>query len=148
MTAPLDKLHDFYQSSPPAWTPQTIGWYVVFVLFGLLIVWLIFRTVRHWMRNRYRREALRELAATSPDQFSTLLKRTALAVWPRERVASLNGKAWLTFLSETAADGAFHHAPGSLIEDIALRSTLLSAADEQTLRQLTANWIRRHRVQT
>jgi len=77
MTAPLDKLHDFYQPSPPAWTPQTIGWYVVFVLFGLLIVWLIFRTVRHWMRNRYRREALRELAATSPDQFSTLLKQTA-----------------------------------------------------------------------
>lgn len=148
MTAPLDKLHDFYQPSPPAWTPQTIGWYVVFVLFSLLIVWLIFHTVRHWMRNRYRREALRELAATSPDQFSTLLKRTALAAWPRERVASLNGEAWLTFLSDTAADGAFHHAPGSLIEDIALRSTLLSAADEQTLRQLTANWIRRHRVQT
>lgn len=147
MTAPLDKLHDFYQPPPPAWTPQTIGWYVVFAILGLLILWLTFRTIQHWRKNHYRREALRELASTSPHQLSTLLKRTALVAWPRERVASLSGEAWLQFLSDTANETAFHQAPGSRIEDIALQPITLSAEDEQSLRQLAANWIRRHRVQ-
>lgn len=147
MTAPLDGLHDFYQPAPPAWTPQTIGWYVLFVLAGLLLVWLIFHTVRRWTRNVYRREALRELATISPNRFSELLKRTALMAWPREHVAVLTGKSWTDFLSASADDQAFQQPPGSLVEDIALRSTQLSAEDERTLRQLTAKWIRRHRVQ-
>ena len=49
MNAPLDKLHDFYQPAPPAWTPQTVGWYVVFVIAGLLISWMIVHNVRKWL---------------------------------------------------------------------------------------------------
>ena len=41
MNGPLNKLHDFYQPPPPAWTPQTAGWYVVFSVIGLLILWLV-----------------------------------------------------------------------------------------------------------
>ena len=147
MTAPLDKLHDFYQPPPPAWTPQTIGWYVVFAIAGLLVVWMIVHNIRRWFTNRYRREALRELVALPPDQFSALLKRVALTAWPRERVASLSGDAWLKFLSESSNDHLFLNAPGNRIEEIALCSTTISSEDEQALRQTTAEWIRRHRVQ-
>ena len=41
-TAPntaLDKLHDYYQPAPPTWTPQTIGWYVLFGIVALLLLW-------------------------------------------------------------------------------------------------------------
>jgi hypothetical protein len=148
MTASLDKLHDFYQPPPPAWTPQTIGWYVVFAVIALLAMWMTIHTLRRWLANRYRREALRELALLQPEQFSTLLKRTALSAWPRDRVASLSGDTWLKFLNESAKSNSFQQTPGNRIEEIALRSATLSSEDEHTLRKITAEWIRRHRVQT
>jgi hypothetical protein len=147
MSTPLDKLHDFYQPTPPAWTPQTIGWYVSFAIIGLFLLWIIVRTIRKWLANRYRREALRELVSLPPNQFSTLLKRTALAAWPREKIASLSGEAWLSFLSETARGSSFQNSPGDRIEEVALRPSTLSTEDEQALRKATADWIRRHRVQ-
>ena len=142
----LNKLHDFYQPPPPAWTPQTIGWYILFALAIITILWLMIRAVRRWAANRYRRESLRELVTLPMDQLSTLLKRTALVAWPRKQIASLNGPAWLQFLDASAGIDSFQRSPGDSIEDLALQPTVLSDADEQELRQLAAEWIRRHRV--
>jgi Domain of unknown function (DUF4381) len=149
-TAPnttLDKLHDYYQPAPPAWIPQTIGWYVVFAIAALLLLWFAIHVIRRWLANRYRREALRELAIATPDRFSALLKRTALAAWPREKVASLSGDAWLQFLNDAAATESFQSTPGSRIEELALLGNATSVEDEQALRAIAAEWIRRHRVQ-
>ena len=143
----LEKLHDYYQPPPPAWTPQTIGWYVLFGIIALILLWAAIRIVRLWLVNRYRREALRELVTATPDQLSALLKRTALAAWPRERVASLNGESWLNFLAETASTESFRSAPGNRIEELALYSGSILAEDERTIKTLVAEWIRRHRVQ-
>ncbi len=144
----LAKLHDYYQPPPPAWTPQTIGWYVLFGAVVAVMLWFAIRAVRTWKANRYRREALRTLAIVTPDQFSALLKRTALAAWPRPRVASLNGHAWLKFLGDTGSTQSFDTAPGNRIEELAFCSKPVSTDEEQTLRTIAANWIRRHRVQT
>ena len=57
--------------------------------------------VRHRQRNAYRREALRELASADARDISAILKRAALAAFPREQVASLSGPAWLAFLDRT-----------------------------------------------
>jgi Domain of unknown function (DUF4381) len=147
MSASLSKLHDFYQPPPPAWIPQTAGWYVVFALAGIAILWLAVYSLRRWLNNRYRREALRELALLPPEQFSSLLKRTAITAWSRENVASLSGEAWVNFLNASTAGDLFQRAPGNSIEDLALRPTTLSDGDKDELRKITAEWIRRHRVQ-
>jgi Domain of unknown function (DUF4381) len=143
----LDKLHGFYQPSPVPWTPHTLGWYIIFGILALLVVWLTIWEISNWRRNRYRREALRELASTSPEQLSGLLKRTALAAWPREQVASLSGDKWIGFLAESSAIPSFRESPGNLIEQIAFAPSSLSSKDEVVLRDLSAQWIRRHRVQ-
>jgi hypothetical protein len=143
----LDKLHDFYQPPPAPWTPQTIGWYLVFGALMFFLLWLAIRGFRHWHHNRYRRAALKELASTPPELLSALLKRTALIAWPREAVASLNGPNWLAFLTETSAIPSFQEAPGNRIEEIAFASSSFSSQEEQRIRDLTAQWIRRHRVQ-
>lgn len=143
----LDKLHHYYQPAPPLWTPQTIGWYVLFVIIALLLFWFAVHVIRAWVRNRYRREALSELTTATPDQFSTLLKRTALAAWPREKIASLSGDAWIDFLNSSAKNDLFHGLLGERIEEIALHQNIVSQEDEHTLRALTAEWIRSHRVQ-
>lgn len=147
MTAPLENLHDFYQPPPPSWRPQTIGWYLLFAMIGLVLLWTVVHFARKWLANRYRREALRELALLPPQQFSALLKRTALTAWPREKVASLSGESWLQFLNESAHGELFHNAPANRIEALALRPENLSHEDEQALRQTAATWIRRHHVQ-
>jgi Domain of unknown function (DUF4381) len=143
----LDKLHDFYQPAPPAWTPHTIGWYILFAILALAILWFVFRAIRSRYINRYRRAALRELITASPDQLSALLKRTALAVWPREKIASLTGEPWLKFLNETAATESFLKSPGNRIELLAVGTDVPSADDAQQLKTIIAEWIRRHRVQ-
>jgi Domain of unknown function (DUF4381) len=150
MTGPdLSKLHDFYQPAPPAWTPQTAGWYVLFGLAAAAMLWLAIRAARHWLHNRYRREALRELESAPPAELSALLKRTALAAWPRERVAALTGESWLRFLADSAGMAQFTSAPGNQIEEAAFAGARAPAADDATgeqLRGLAAEWVRRHRV--
>ena len=148
MTGPLDKLHDFYRPPPPAWTPQTSGWYVVFAIAGIVVLSLAVRGIRHWFANAYRREALHELETAQAGEFSALLKRTALAAWPREKVASLSGDAWIEFLNRTTQRELFNGAPADRIEEIALQQEAVSGDDQQALRRIAANWIRRHRVQT
>jgi hypothetical protein len=147
MTGPLDKLHDFYQPPPPAWTPQTVGWYVVFAIVGLVVIWVVVHNLRRWHANAYRREALRELEDVPPGELSSVLKRVALTAWPRERVASLSGEAWLLFLNESARSELFRDAPANRIEEVALRRVSLTESDEQILREKAAIWVRRHRVQ-
>jgi Domain of unknown function (DUF4381) len=147
MSAPgLEKLHDFQQPAPPSWMPHTTAWYVLFAVVAVASVWIAIRMARMWWRNRYRREALTELESTSPEHFSALLKRTALAAWPREAVAQLNGREWLKFLDGSAEKRCFGEAPGNRIEEIAFSGARISADEERTLRALVAQWIRRHRV--
>jgi hypothetical protein len=146
MTNPLDSLHDFYAPEPPAWMPQTIGWYCVFASAVIAALWLVVHEVRKWRLNRYRREALKELETLKVVELSALLKRTALSAWPREAVASLSGMEWLNFLDETVRGGEFLVAPGNQIENLAFLKANLNAEDERQLRGLTAKWIRSHRV--
>ncbi len=145
---PLAKLHDFDQPVPPSWIPQTIGWYVVFALLALLIVWMAWRVMTNWRRNRYRSEALRELETAEISEIPALLKRTALAAWPRERVASLTGEQWLAFLDAHGKRGSFSTEPGKALLDVAYRSVQLSPDQASALRKVAREWIRGHRVRT
>ena len=120
----LDRLLPLAVPEPVSWIPQTSGWWVVgcwMVAVALLGCWDL---RKRRQRNRYRREALSELdnikagvdfetgaqiktgapplAASAADQIAKLLKRTALAAYPRERVASLTGADWAAFLVESA----------------------------------------------
>jgi hypothetical protein len=142
----LSHLHDFYQPPSPSWMPQTIGWYVVFAALGLVLAWLLARAVRRWFHDRYRREAIHELQTAPAAALSLILKRAALAAWPRSRVASLTGKAWIDFLAESANIPEFRSAPGAGIEKGTFRNQPANAADENQLRQLAERWIRAHHV--
>jgi Domain of unknown function (DUF4381) len=146
--AVLDKLHGFAQPPPPSWMPQTIGWYVLFALLAVGAVLQITRWIRDWKRNWYRRAALRELPRTPAEELSALLKRTALAAWPREKVAALTGQSWLQFLNQTLKPPLFEGEPGCEIEELSVRNgSTLSPQEEREIRHLAEQWIRRHRVQ-
>ena len=120
----LDRLHDIVVPRPVPWWPPAPAWYVLAAIAGVAIALAAWRIGRWWFRNRYRRAALAELASlqrqsTQPQTLpalAVLLKRTALAAYPRDRVASLTGSAWREFLDATGGMTAFTTGPGRVLE--------------------------------
>jgi hypothetical protein len=160
--ASLDKLHDIVASPPVSWWPPAPGWYVLAVLVFLVATWFIWTGLRRRRLNAYRRAALSELDALSQRAASAeeredalrkvpeLLKRTALAAWPREEVAELTGMEWLAFLDRTGGMKEFSQGKGQILPELAYGgSEILTALTDEEIRSLTGlaeRWIREHCV--
>jgi hypothetical protein len=112
--------------------------------------------------NRYRVEALAELdrlealladGATRAPALAAippLLKRVALAVWPRSRVAALSADAWVAFLRQHAGGAALTEVAARLFDDVEYRSPQavqsIGTADAEAIVSAARNWIVSHRV--
>jgi hypothetical protein len=146
---------------PVGYAPQTVGWYILFGLAAIFLIYVIVRLWAHRRRNRYRRMALAYLDAmekailecSAPAgmlvELPALIKRTALACFPRERVAGLSGDAWLEFLDRTYGGTGFVEGPGRLLPMLAYRSSgevsTVSEQDAKALVSLARIWMRKHR---
>jgi hypothetical protein len=110
----LDQLHDIAEPPPVSMFPATWAWAVLAVLVLVLLAVALVAWLRHRRANAYRRAALAELDALAPAlragdpralaAAETVLRRTALAAFPRTEVATLSGDAWLAFLARTGGD--------------------------------------------
>jgi hypothetical protein len=146
----LQNLHDIVAPAPVPWWPVAPGWYVLLAVLAFGAGLLAYRWLRRYRRDRYRRAALQGLmqirAGQSPGQaaaeVATLLKQTALAAWPRKRVASLSGQAWADFLARTGAD----EADADLLSRLAYQAAALGEADMQGVYAAAEAWIRHHRT--
>jgi hypothetical protein len=157
----LQPLQELPLPAPVSWTPQTVGWAGVGVIVLGLLAWGIWAIWRHHRSQRYRRVALAQLAQietalNDPAQrvaaltaIAPLIKRTSLAVAPRERVASLGGEAWLAFLKATR--GHFDARSGALLSLVsyapAEQIAAVSAHDAQMLVTAARDWIEHHHVE-
>lgn len=110
----LAQLRDIHLPKAIGWWPLAPGWYVLGILMMALIGIMAYAIRRHVINGRPKRQALRLLSTYQRDylarpevslnaaRVSELLKRVALVYFPREKVASLQGEAWIAFLSETS----------------------------------------------
>lgn len=133
----LDNLRDItVPDPPPLWPPAPEVW----LLLGIIVLTasiLFYQWRRARRRNAYRRTGLLLLAdASTVHDVSVVLKRVALAAFPREQVASLYGEEWADFLQQTSS-----HRKFSIIAQAAP-----DEAVSRKVRRLAASWIRRHRV--
>jgi hypothetical protein len=137
----------------PATWPARIA---IIVLFAAAIA-AIWEFVRYRRVNRYRREALAELnqiersaGAMAPQQvaaqLSVLLRRTALAAFPRERIAPLAGEAWLAFLDRGLDATEFSNGAGRLFASVPYAPVSPEEGQLAALVELTRRWIRSHHV--
>jgi hypothetical protein len=144
----LDLLEPMAEPTRVAMTPQTPGWIVLGLAMLGLFLWTAIALLRHYRSNAYRRAALAELQHLSrdgeqPAQIAVLLRRTALAAYPRDQVASLHGDAWLRFLDDHFPGEGFSTGPGHVLATAPWRPT----APDPAVTALARDWILRHRPQ-
>jgi hypothetical protein len=136
----IDRLAEPPMPDPVSLAPQTAGWWVLGAVvlsglaYGLWRLWL------HWRANAYRRAALQELASAGDDpaRVAAILRRTALAAYPRRAVAGLAGDDWLAFLRAT---GGFPESAGPAL----IRAPYAPVTEAKALRTGAERWIRTHR---
>ena len=128
MANDLTRLHDIHIPVAIGWWPLASGWYLLATTIAIacLIIFLLLR--RYCVNGRAKREALRELSeyqrAYQHDKnsplysaaISELLKRVALAYYPRTRVAGLRDDAWIKFLNTSVKGVNFNSVRVQLLE--------------------------------
>ncbi len=148
-------LGDFVEVVSPAaisWLPQTAGWAVLAALLAVLLLRYGWRRLRHWYRNRYRREALARLRVIAQSaqqdtlvELNKLLKLTALAAYSREQVARLSGQEWVAFLNQRCASPPFSPEHGRLLAQGVYEGAAVSDATRQALHGACLAWVENHR---
>ena len=144
------------------WPPAPFVWVLLgAVCLGLAL--LIWRWVARWRAGAYRREGLARLSqiegrllsqgkeAAALADLSILLKRVALAAFPRKQVAPLYGEKWLEFLDGTCKDCTFSSGPGQLLSaatDTRIEEITVHSNDGKQLVRLAGVWIKRHQAIT
>ena len=165
-------IEEVYLPASIAWWPHTLGWKVLLVC---LVCWLglvVIRAYGKWQGNRYRRQALLQLAAIRQSQASfkqhpdgsaqyklakqnalkqlpALLKLTALHAYPRNEVAQLSGEVWLRYLNECCASPCFDSSSGALLLAIDYQAATKWQADHaqtDALFSACQQWLQQHRT--
>lgn len=148
----LALMHELVRPEPVSWLPQTAGWWVLFAWLLAALAVVLGRARRRRLANRYRREAeaeLRRIAASADGNpgaaaaaIAGLLKRTALAAYPRPQVASLYGAAWARFLCESSRQDPEVAAAAQQLAAAAYRQDI----DGRELIRPARRWIEAHRA--
>ncbi len=149
----IGRMADIAVPEPVSYAPQTAAWWVVASVLVMAVGVTIYVAFRRRKANAYRRQAIFELdalekrvtAEAAYGDLASLVRRTALAAFPRQQVASLHGDDWLAFLDRTGP-GGFRDGPGrSLATAPYDGGRALSANDRAMLVRTVRNWIRSHR---
>ena len=124
----LSQLHDIHLPESIGWWPLAPGWYLLAASLFLACLLIGLLGWRSYSNGRAKREALRALSMYQKQyqldansqlcsaSISELLKRVALAYYPRTRVAGLQGEAWLIFLNNTVKGVNFNAVRMQLLE--------------------------------
>jgi len=135
--ASLQNLRDIVVPEPPPLWPPAPGVWILLVIVLAVVVALFLWWWRARQQNAYRRAGLALLggARTSRD-INIILKRVALAAWPRSEVAPLYGDDWTAFLDSSCSRTRFSSL--GKIHD--------GAEPTRDVQRLARTWIRHHRA--
>jgi Domain of unknown function (DUF4381) len=152
---PLAALVDIPLPPSVSLWPQTWTSRITIVVLAVSLIAALWWFVRWRYANRYRRAALAELdnierasAQARPNgtvsALAVLVRRTALAAFPREEVAALGGPAWLAFLDRHAVGHDFAQGPGRVLGSGPYQPSALGDDQTRALIGVVRRWIRTH----
>ena len=138
----IDRLIEVPEPAPVSLMPQTWGWAALAVIVIAALAYACRRGIVSYRANAYRRAALAALDAVGDDAagVAAVLRRTALAAYPRREVAGLTGAAWLEFLDAHARGAHFDERAGRSLT----RAPYAGPATGTGLSGPAREWVRRH----
>jgi uncharacterized protein DUF4381 len=133
----LNNLREINIPDAPSFWPPAPGLWVALGIVVALVFLVGWRLRDNRQRNAYRKAGLLLLGdVRSSHDVAVVLKRVALAVFPREQVASLYGDGWVAFLHRTCPRRYFS----------AMATSDANDEPDDELVELAGTWIRYHRV--
>jgi hypothetical protein len=147
-----DEFVEVVSPAAVSWLPQTVGWAWLGLILLALLLGYGWQRLRRWYRNRYRREAIARLVRLDGSgpmgnwlvELNKLLKLTALAGFPRERVARLSGEEWIDFLNRQCAEPPFSSEQRQLLANGIYRATVPGEDTRRELLEASLTWVRTH----
>ncbi|EKO5197167.1 DUF4381 domain-containing protein [Vibrio vulnificus] len=100
----LRELHDVAVPESVSWLPQTVGWKVLAIIGGLVLLYIGYRYLRFRWDNRYRAEALQAIAQLDPkdpamaSELFSIVKQ--VLIYHDSGYARLFGDAFLAVLNQ------------------------------------------------
>ena len=144
--ASLSGLHDIELPPDVSIWPLQAGWWILMAAMMAVTLWLIYKGIARWKADAYRREALRELEHTQRlSEINALLRRCALMVESRTKIAELSGADWSDWLASVS-----DRTPPKVIQELLATGSYQSHEsrhDIEDLKYYATNWIRYHRSQ-
>ena len=150
----LQQLNDVITPGQPGWWPLAVGWWLLATLCLLLIVCILLLTKKR--KQHKKAAAWRDLALQEHrrirsetdtrvvEELSVLMRRVALAVHPRTRIASVTDEQWLASLDAIGQTSEYTEGVGQLLYRMPYRPDGLVADDDLSqLLDLTENTILR-----
>ena len=84
-------------------TFSTPGWYAVYILVSLIVIFIIYKSILLWRKNEYRRRAINQINnkknTISISELSEIMKIVAIQSYGRGEVANLSLESWVEFLN-------------------------------------------------
>ncbi|BDM63861.1 hypothetical protein NFHSH190041_13130 [Shewanella sp. NFH-SH190041] len=143
----LAALQDIHLPEPVGLWPLAPGYWILLALLLVIVLGLIFFTVRRHKRLAARRMALALLDRLQPNQIdyatevNTLMKRAALSYLPRTQVAALEGEPWYHLL-DSAMPSAQQGKLAALLQ-LRFSGKPLSPQQASELDTLARIWLKR-----
>ena len=147
-------LGSLYEPEAISFSFQSPGWYVLAGLLLLLTLFIFIKCLRTYLKNAYRREALKHLVEIETGfaqkrelsylrEALVLLKKIAMDAFGREKVAQLHGDEWLIFLEEKGKETPFRKYSSSISSVIYKSENIDRELGEQII-GLSKRWIKTH----
>jgi len=129
--------------------PPAIGWWILAVLIPLLL-YLSYKLYKYITRKTALKAVKKQFKALKINpqlddkqkliELSSLMRRTAVSIFPRAGLASLTGKSWLDFLDKHSKTALFNSDTARLLIDAPYRKAP-DLNELSALFDLCENWI-------
>ena len=148
--ASLDHLHDIMLPEPIGLFPLAPGWILLILLLLTLLFHFAWQYYLQYKKTQYKRDALEELQTLKGQNrehtlsLLTLAKRTAMAAYSRENIATLTDDSWWDFMQNESKT----EVPVFLREEIQHFLYSDRALDDNayhTLFSMVETWIKTHK---
>lgn len=142
---PLAQLRDIHLPETIGWWPPAYGWWVSAILLSVLVFSLCLYSYRRWVKNAYKRQALKQLKKIQDQHLeksknikllAELLRQTAIAA-QLPQAQEQHGDAWKTCLQKTM--------PENIAQLFAIgryQKTQTNTIDEAELFSAVNTWIK------